>query len=132
MAEGITVEWDPTLCIHAGICSGRLPQVFDSGRRPWVDPAAAGAAAIAEVIQACPTGALRYRPRAEVAPEEPDEPTTVEVQPDGPLYVRGRIRLRLAGGRDVVETPRAALCRCGASTNKPFCDNSHRRIGFRG
>ncbi|MBX7252926.1 MAG: CDGSH iron-sulfur domain-containing protein [Candidatus Promineofilum sp.] len=41
--------------------------------------------------------------------------------------------LRLVGLRDelIREDTRAALCRCGASGNKPFCDGSHRRIGFR-
>jgi uncharacterized Fe-S cluster protein YjdI len=129
---GITVVWDPTLCIHTGICLRGLPEVFDTARRPWVDPRAADAASIAQVIRACPTGALRYRPGADLGPEQPDEPTTVDIRPNGPLYLRGRIRLRTAGGRSLTETPRAALCRCGASSNKPFCDNSHRRIGFQG
>jgi CDGSH-type Zn-finger protein len=44
--------------------------------------------------------------------------------------VRGRVRLQGAGV-DAEEERRVALCRCGASQNKPFCDNSHRLVGFR-
>ena len=63
--------------------------------------------------------------------EQPDEPTTVEVRPNGPLYLRGRLRIEAPGGRTLTEEYRVALCRCGASENKHFCDNSHRLIGFR-
>ena len=52
--------------------------------------------------------------------------------PDGPLLVRGDVELLLASGEPA---PRrrstVALCRCGASGIKPFCDGSHKAIGFR-
>lgn len=50
----------------------------------------------------------------------------------GPLYLRGEIELTDARGETTAIGPRAALCRCGASENKPFCDLSHRTIGFEG
>jgi CDGSH-type Zn-finger protein len=40
------------------------------------------------------------------------------------------VRIVDADGRLIREDTRVALCRCGASGNKPFCDGSHRRIGF--
>ena len=129
--KDIAVVWDATLRIHTGNCLRGLPEVFGTSRRPWVQPSAADAESVASVIRACPTGALRYWPGA-VQPEEPGEPTTVDVRPNGPLYLRGRLRLGAAAGWAIVETPRAALCRCNASANKIFCANSHRRIGFRG
>ena len=49
---------------------------------------------------------------------------------DGPLLVVGEITVGRADGR-VEVLPRATLCRCGASASKPFCDNSHYRVGFR-
>ena len=55
---------------------------------------------------------------------------TIVPMPDGPLYVRGRVQLRSADGNVIVEDMRLALCRCGQSHNKPFCDNSHRDSGF--
>ena len=62
--------------------------------------------------------------------EVPDAVTTVTAVPDGPLLVRGDLRLDLGDAGTGAET-RAALCRCGHSANKPFCDGSHERIGWR-
>jgi len=82
-------------------------------------------------VRRCPTSALRYEGIG-VPDEEPDEPTTVEVRPNGPLFLRGRLQVKTAGrGRESDEEFRVALCRCGASQNKPYCDNSHRLVGFR-
>ena len=60
------------------------------------------------------------------------EPTTITAYPDGPLIVRGPIELVDEHG-DPVERRRrtVALCRCGASAIRPFCDGSHRVVGFR-
>lgn len=56
---------------------------------------------------------------------------TVRAYPDGPLIVRGDVTIL---GPDGAPVPRrratVALCRCGASTIKPFCDDSHKAIGF--
>ena len=67
-----------------------------------------------------------------------DEPLTVrdgplDVQPllNGPLLVSGPLEVCSGTGRTVARTHSARLCRCGASANKPFCDNSHARVGFR-
>ena len=49
---------------------------------------------------------------------------------DGPLLVRSPLRVRTAGVEDGIEKPKAALCRCGKSANKPFCDGAHRDIEF--
>jgi CDGSH-type Zn-finger protein len=51
-------------------------------------------------------------------------------RPNGPLFIRGRVRIIDPDGRLIREDTRLALCRCGASENKPFCDGSHRRVGF--
>lgn len=50
---------------------------------------------------------------------------------DGPLLVRSPLRVRIAEAEDGIEKPKAALCRCGKSANKPFCDGAHRDIEFR-
>lgn len=126
----IRVLWDATLCLHTAICLQMLPEVFDVSARPWVDLTGADPEEIAATIRACPTGALRYEGAGE-EPETPDAPTAVEVRPNGPLYLRGRLQIRSPDGRTVREETRVALCRCGASENKPFCDNSHRLVDFR-
>jgi len=126
----LRVLWDATRCIHTAKCLRGLPEVFDVSARPWVDMSRASAQRIAETIRTCPTGALRYDGTG-VPAEVPDEPTTVEIRPNGPLFVRGSLRVVNARGEVLDTSPRAAFCRCGASENKPFCDNSHRLIRFR-
>ncbi len=49
---------------------------------------------------------------------------------NGPLIVDTPPDLTGAGGADLAGRPRVALCRCGASSKKPFCDGSHAKIGF--
>jgi uncharacterized Fe-S cluster protein YjdI/CDGSH-type Zn-finger protein len=129
--EVIEVHWEPKLCVHVRNCVRGLPRVFDSQRRPWIDVDAAAADAIAETVLTCPTGALHFHRLDGAAQEVPQPETTVEPQPDGPLHVRGRLRISDDSGRLIREDTRVALCRCGASNNKPFCDGSHERIGFR-
>jgi CDGSH-type Zn-finger protein/uncharacterized Fe-S cluster protein YjdI len=55
----------------------------------------------------------------------------IEPQPDGPLSVRGSLEITSGTGRVVARLTRTALCRCGGSATKPFCDGTHARIGFR-
>ena len=127
--EGLTVTYAPGLCIHAEECVRGLPNVFDPRRRPWIDPSQADAASIAATIRRCPTGALHYMATDAVPAETPDDDVTVEAVAEGPLYVRGDIRIAGPDGETTTET-RVALCRCGASENKPYCDNSHLTAGF--
>lgn len=128
--DKIAVYWEPRLCIHTANCIRALPDVFNPKRRPWVLIDAAPADAVADAVTRCPTGALRFE-RLDGAAQEPlPEPPVVEAQPDGPLYVRGLVTVVDEDGV-ARELPRAALCRCGESNNKPFCDNMHLRSGFR-
>lgn len=129
-SEAIDITYDARRCIHAAECVRGLPEVFDTDRRPWILPSAASADAISAVIEKCPSGALHYTRRDGRPAESPPEQTTIAPVPGGPLYVRGLIQLRSADGRLLVEDTRAALCRCGQSENKPFCDNSHIGTGF--
>ena len=125
---GITVEFEARRCIHAAECVRGLPEVFDPERRPWIDPDRGAVEAIVETVGRCPTGALRYRRADGTDAEEPPAEATVRIVRDGPLYVSGQIELKSADGSGA-ET-RLALCRCGASSNKPYCDNSHGEAGF--
>ena len=128
--EAIEVQWEPRLCIHTQNCVRGLGEVFDPEARPWVRVDAADAERIAETVLTCPTGALHFR-RLDGGPqEEPPADTTIEPRPNGPLFLRGRIRIVDVDGTTVREDTRVALCRCGASSNKPFCDGSHLTIGF--
>lgn len=68
--------------------------------------------------------------RQKADPMSSDE-TIITACPNGPLLVRGPIELRTDAG-DPIERKRRtiALCRCGVSTIKPFCDGSHKAVGF--
>jgi len=59
-ADGITVTFDPNVCIHSGICVRGLRAVFDVTRRVWVHADAAPADIVAAQIDRCPSQALSY------------------------------------------------------------------------
>lgn len=126
--DELAVLWDATKCIHVATCMMALPEVFDSRKRPWVDVNGADAESIARVVRMCPTGALKIAARGDFPEEVPDEPTTIRAGRTGPLFVRGRVQLIDDDNGVVTEETRVALCRCGASANKPYCDNSHRLV----
>jgi CDGSH-type Zn-finger protein len=56
---------------------------------------------------------------------------TITIRENGPYVVEGEFKLVDAQGNEVPLKKRA-LCRCGGSTTKPFCDGTHSRIGFQG
>lgn len=61
-----------------------------------------------------------------------ESPETVTVTPlvDGPLEVTGRVHVVAPDGTEIRDTAKCYLCRCGQSENKPFCDGSHKRVGW--
>lgn len=128
--EKILVTFHVDRCTHVAECILGLPEVFDVRRRPWVDPNAASPDHIAEVIHRCPTGALHYE-RLDGGPSEPIlEKNTITIVKNGPLYFRGSLIVKSADQQVLFTDTRLALCRCGASKNKPFCDNWHELIDF--
>jgi len=85
----------------------------------------------------CPSGRLVAFERGSRTPLEPVLPKSIGVIEDpaqrvsGPLWLRGGIPLISADGAAYEVRNRMTLCRCGASANKPFCDGSHFKVGFR-
>lgn len=133
----LTVAWQPSKCIHSTHCWRGLPRVFNPRKRPWVNMEAAGPDAIIEQVNKCPSGALSYiqaeSPAENTEPEMPEtEPVYFEMLPNGPLKIERDVCVRDAAGNEFVRKEKAFLCRCGGSANKPFCDGSHRNIGFEG
>ncbi len=128
--DGFEVTYDPGTCIHAAECVRGLPEVFDPQARPWVRPGGAAPERIAEVVARCPSGALKFVGRAEAAPGAGR--TTVTLRPDGPLLLSGDLEVRGPDGTVLFAGTRTALCRCGHSAKKPFCDGSHKAAGFKG
>ena len=125
----IEVSFDLDLCVHIGECLRGDRGVFKLDRRPWLLPDEGDADAVAEIVERCPSGALLYR-RLDGGAQEAHEGASVIPIRNGPLLVTGIVEVRREDG--TIETlPRATLCRCGFSKNKPFCDNEHLAVDFR-
>lgn len=127
-SDDIDVSYDVKRCIHAEECVKRLSSVFDVNQRPWIQPENASADAIANTIEHCPSGALQYERKDGGAEEAIPDKNSLKIEQDGPIYIRGNVTISLpeASHNDT----RVALCRCGMSENKPYCDNSHKQTGF--
>jgi len=67
-----------------------------------------------------------------LTPKEADvDKPTITTRPNGPYLIKGPIRLTDAEGKEfTLQGDTIALCRCGQSSNKPFCDGTHNRVGF--
>ncbi|NSW94307.1 MAG: (4Fe-4S)-binding protein [Bacteroidales bacterium] len=152
--DEITVYWKPSACVHASYCYRELIEVFDPGRRPWVDMKGAPTAEIIRVVNLCPTEALTWKwndeeknknvtpdqtnhinfKRPELATQsgtdEPENPVSVKIMPDGPVVISGNFIFEYSGNRKEFREGLLSLCRCGASHQMPFCDGHHRKIGF--
>lgn len=84
----------------------------------------------------CPSGRLVVWDKSTGQPDEPALAQSIGLVEDpvagvsGPLWVRGGIAVQSADGQTYEIRNRVTLCRCGASSNKPFCDGSHVSVGF--
>jgi len=58
---------------------------------------------------------------------------TLRIKPrdNGPLLVEGPLEICAGSGRTIMRTTKTALCRCGQSSNKPYCDGTHNKTGFK-
>lgn len=124
-SEEIEVSWDKKKCIHAAECVHGLPGVFDIENKPWIQPGKSTADAVAEVIHKCPSGALQYLRKDNGNEEKAPAKNSLELVEDGPIYIHGDLSLKNLDGEILAKETRVALCRCGLSKNKPYCDNSH-------
>ena len=128
----LTVLWKPKTCIHAAECVKRLPEVYKPDEKPWIQLENASQEALIDQINACPSGALSYRLEITVPKEEDTDQSRIEVKPDGPLLVFGSIEVCHADGTKEQKSRTTAFCRCGASSNKPYCDGAHTKVDFKG
>lgn len=129
--KSATVSWHGGLCIHIGECSRAQGELFVGGRQPWCQPDTGTDDEVVDVVSRCPSGALSYDFADRSRAEQPSPVNTVQVAYNGPLFVRGDLEIEGAPEDAPGLKFRAALCRCGRSRNKPFCDNSHETAGFR-
>lgn len=135
----VTVIWQPNLCIHSAICAKGLPGVFNPQRRPWVDMSQSDMQTIIEQVRKCPSGALSYilnetntSNMENKIVSEAANIIKVEVAPNGPYLIKTECVIVHSDGKEETKTGTVALCRCGASANKPYCDGQHKKVGFEG
>ena len=122
---GVTVLDARSICAHVGACSDALSTVFLLGKEPWIDPDGAGAEAVIQAVRNCPSGALAH---AIEGTEQADQErgAMIAVTRNGPYTVEGILDFQDdSTGQKPFAAQRYALCRCGHSKNKPFCDGSH-------
>jgi CDGSH-type Zn-finger protein/uncharacterized Fe-S cluster protein YjdI len=129
--QGVSVRFNAARCIHAAECVHGLPRVFDTQARPWIQPGKATADEVVAVVARCPTGALQAIYDDGRAAETVSARNELRLMADGPHHLRGDIEIRDDSGKILARETRMALCRCGASSNKPYCDNSHVGSGFK-
>lgn len=130
--DDLVIVWQPHKCIHSEKCWRGMPAVFQYGKKPWVNPDGADAESIANHVDTCPSGALSYYFKSQQNNEqETGQEVKAVVLKDGPVLLKGNIKITHSNGEEVVEK-NPALCRCGGSNNKPFCDGNHSSIGFEG
>ena len=131
--DEITVVWKPGVCIHSKLCWTQLIEVFNPKDRPWINMGGATTERIIEQVDRCPSKALSYfRNKENIKTEDVQAESLVEPLPNGPLLVYGNLRVKDASGHETQKNKVTAFCRCGASSNKPYCDGSHLKIGFQG
>jgi uncharacterized Fe-S cluster protein YjdI len=128
----VTVVWQAEKCIHSELCAKGLPGVFDPKNRPWVNTDGATTKEIVEQVSKCPSGALTTYMNDAPSAEPIQNEQIVEVAKNGPLMVYGNITVKQPDGTKSTQHNVTAFCRCGASSNKPYCDGSHKKVGFEG
>ena len=129
-----TIHFDAQRCIHSRNCVLAHPDVFvPNVQGAWIHPDAQPVQELIRLGQNCPSGAIRVtRNSTENAAGDAASSdglplvNTMRVRENGPLAFEAELQIN-----GLPEpTPRATLCRCGQSKNKPYCDGGHVGAGF--
>lgn len=124
----VTITFDGSRCVHSRNCVLSHPEVFvPNVKGEWIYPDAARADVVLALGVNCPSGAIRVA-RNDGGESSDAAPVVnlLRIRENGPLAFEAPLLMR-----GVAEPgPRATLCRCGASANKPYCDGSHNGAGF--
>lgn len=147
----ITVFWKPAKCIHATTCFRELIEVYNPRNRPWVNMKGASTEKIIEVTNKCPTQAITWKynkdldevpqPSQDYINEETPETlhatkekqeysAKVSIMKNGPILVEGEFQAFDSEGNELRTMIMTSFCRCGNSLSQPFCDGTHRKVGF--
>jgi len=122
----VTIRFNAGRCIHSRHCVLDRPDVFvPNVAGEWIHPDRATPQEALEIAHQCPSGAIQCEAVDGSAMERAPIVNTVRIRENGPLAIHAPITL---DGQS--QGFRLTLCRCGASSNKPFCDGSHAAAGF--
>lgn len=127
--EGVVLTDDISFCTHAGFCRDRFTGVWEMTEEA-ADPAIRER--LEHMVSLCPSGRIAYEDPPGSEPTEPPFEPSIVVEENGPYWVRGGVQVTAADGRPWEVRNRMTFCRCGHSRNKPFCDGTHKDIGFIG
>ncbi len=131
--DEITINWDAETCFHSEVCTKNLSSVFNLKQKPWINVNGATKEEVIKLINTCPSGALSYNISS---PQEkdikPESSVNIRIVPDGPMLVNGAFEFTDKDGNVSQVDKNIAFCRCGGSENKPYCDGTHKKNGFKG
>ena len=137
MAKGysndeVTVYFDNDKCIHSANCVNGLKSVFNPQNRPWINMQGAESEEIISVVKNCPSGALSYKRNNEMNEQKNNqgEEISIKVNKGGPYLIKGKVKITDKDWTETVKEGAIALCRCGESQNKPYCDGNHKNKEF--
>ncbi|MES2047265.1 MAG: CDGSH iron-sulfur domain-containing protein [Pseudomonadota bacterium] len=124
-----TIHFDAQRCIHSRTCVLSHPDVFvPNVKGEWIHPDAQPAQELIRIGQNCPSGAIQVILNAPVEQDGNLSSSnaypivnTLRIRENGPLAIEAELRIK----GEPQSVPRATLCRCGLSKNKPYCDVSH-------
>lgn len=119
---------DEDLCWHSGFCAREDTSAWKLARKGELDEHQREL--LVDMARSCPSGRLQLHMPPDADADEPELKQRIGVVDDGPLVIQGAIPLESAGGQDYELRNRMSLCRCGASSNKPFCDAAHADVEF--
>ena len=127
----ITILDNRGVCSADGACVRESPEVFQKDKKPmWIFPDSGSVRKTIETIEKCPSGSLSYKIGIQRIQDLNREPA-IKIAKNGPLEFVGWIQLIDDQESRPESSEHYTLCRCGASKNKPFCDNSHKKIEFK-
>jgi CDGSH-type Zn-finger protein/uncharacterized Fe-S cluster protein YjdI len=125
-SDKIVLRFDTGRCVHSRNCVLERPDIIVPGAdTDWIRPQAGTPDEVAALAKSCPSGAITFERLDGGKQEEAPLVNSLRVLENGPLAVRADM---VINGQHVGY--RAALCRCGASKTKPYCDASHEEAGF--
>jgi len=134
----ITIFWQPEKCIHSANCLIGMPEVFSPKKKPWINIHASNSKEIMKIVDTCPSRALTYLKSTKFITSKPRETpkkkakfARIQITKNGPALITGNFIVRDAKKKKIkIEGEIAAICCCGGSKKKPFCDGSHLTVNL--